>query len=140
MHFDVDPPSNGPFQELLDASTWRGCATSLAAMLTRFQSRASPIDGTSPMPTSPHLPFTLLPFDWLLCDTVRNAQGSLVQRLVILRWLLLPYLARKHMRAPFQGLAGDSFGDLCWACALQVLPVACCRTHICSLLHLAWHM
>jgi hypothetical protein len=135
VHFDADPPANGPFQELLDASTWYGCTTSLAAMLTRFQSRAVPVDGTRCLPTSPHLPFTLLPFDWLLCDTVRNAQGSLAQRLVILRWLLLPYLARKHMRAPFQGLAGDSFGDLCWACTLQVLPAACtsglgCTLHV----------
>ena len=130
--FQAEPPASAAFARLLDEDSWRGCTESLAAMLNRFAMRSAPSDAPAAMPSTPHLPFTLLQFDWLLCDTVRNARGSIAHRVALLRWLLLPYLSRRHMRAPFQALADDSAADVCWACTLQatLLALDICRAAI----------
>ena len=75
---------------------------------------------------APHLPQAEVQFDGLLCSTVaRVAQGGVLCSVAALKWLLLPYLSRRHMREPFQSLAGDRMAVLCWACALQVRSGTC---------------
>ena len=131
MPFAAQPPCAALFERLVDAQSWQGCAESLASMLVHFRARSVESDAPERMPQVPHLPFVLLQFDRLLCDTIRDAPGSIVERLAHLKWLLLPYESRKHMRAPFQGLADDSFAIFCWTCILQVRainPPTCVRT------------
>ena len=121
MAFSADPPAATALQHLIAPESWQHCGQSLAALLDSFALRCTSDDNPGAMPATPHLPYTLLRFDWLLCDTVRGARGSFAHRLALLRWLLLPYLARKHMQAPFHSLAEDADSVVCWACTLQAV-------------------
>jgi hypothetical protein len=117
--FRGEPPAATLLQILLDSSTWHNCSVNLEAMLERFESQA--VYTQQPSSPEPHLPRTHLQFDWLLCDTVSLvALREGFDGVVALKWLLLPYLSRRHMRKPFESFLGDRVPRLCWACAIQV--------------------
>jgi hypothetical protein len=118
--FRGEPPAATLLQFLLDSTTWHHCAVNLDAMLKWFESQA--VDAQQVV-TGPRLPRTQLQFDWLLCNTVSLiALRGGFYGVVALKWLLLPYLSRRHLRKPFESFAGDRVARLCWACAIQVLP------------------
>lgn len=116
-NFKAEPPAAALAQLLADGEAWGACAVSLAAMVDCFAPQ--PMDDATAL--APHLPQPEVQFDGLLCSTVaRVAQDGTLGSVAALKWLLLPYLSRRHMREPFESLAGDRMAVLCWACALQV--------------------
>lgn len=117
---------------MLSPDAWHDGFILLEALLQWFQIWHIDAPGRDLQPRPPHLPRTTVCFDAVLCETVREAVRSStiseIDRVGMVKWLLLPFQMRKDMLDPFVGGQGAT-AHACWICTVQVL---CCCINICS--------
>jgi hypothetical protein len=139
------PPVVTVMDELLAATAWSPCAATLDGFIEWFHfwydpevEEAGPLAmdtgvdgddaltmrGAAALAAAPQLPRTGLQFGGALCEAVAQARGAPdlapTLRAAAVKWLLLPFSARRCLNAPFQGSGGGDHADTCWACAVQV--------------------
>lgn len=125
----AQPPAAGCFESVLSPEAWHESSILLDALLHWFEMWHQDAPG-APGPTGvPHLPRTTVRFDAVLCETVRAAVHSNaisnVDRISMVKWLLLPYQMRKDRLEPFSGGSGET-AQASWVCTVQVRTLHAC--------------
>ena len=119
----AQPPAAECFKCVLSPEAWHACSVLLENLLHWFQVWHRDSVGDE-LPGVPPLPQTTVHFDSVLCETVRasvhsNAIGN-IDRIAMVKWLLLPFQMRKDMCEPFLSGSG-TVAQACWVCTVQVM-------------------
>lgn len=122
----VEPPAAECFTSMLSPEAWHERSILLETLLHWFEAWHCNAPGAAPRPDRPHLPRTTVQFDAVLCETVREAVRSItisnIDRVAMVKWLLLPFQMRKDMLEPFLGGEGAT-AHVCWICTVQVMAL-----------------
>ena len=115
---------------LTAAQDWADCRAALSDVLQWFHfwrasSPGSAAASTDANTTPLRLPRTPVQLDDVLCVAVAESRShvslSALDKVAMLKWLLLPYEARRHLRRPFSAAnIDDAAASTCWACAVKV--------------------
>lgn len=118
----AEPPAAECFKLMLSPEAWHEGSLLLETLMHWFQVWHCDAPGAALDLGHPHLPRTTVRFDTVLCETVREAVCSTaisnIDRIAMVKWLLIPFQKRKDMLEPF--LRGEAAAHACWICTVQV--------------------